>query len=153
MVVSECAKRRYTDPWWRLLDDWLDDHMHWSLHQPVDMDGMIPSIVYTVKIPMTDDHWANYREALGHFPDARDLHNLLVKDKDELDQITRIHQDFAGRSTWALLTQPGKTLEEMMAGMVKGDRLSIPWDRRRPTERPELLPEELGGKLRGYPEP
>jgi hypothetical protein len=83
---------------WRLLEEWFDDHMHWSLHQAVDVDVMLPQVVYTVKIPMTDEHWSNYQETLGHFPVARELHNMLVKSKDELDRDPRAHQDFAGRS-------------------------------------------------------
>jgi hypothetical protein len=153
MIRSECVKKRDSVPVMQVFDDWIEERMDESLHVVHERDVMLASVVYSVKVPMTDDHFDFYLQALAHFPDARDLHNLLVKGKDELDNVTRVHQDSAGRPTWALLTQPNMTLEQMMMGMVKGDRLSIPWDRRRPTERLELLPTELGGTLRDYPEP
>jgi hypothetical protein len=134
------------------LDDWLSAYMHEDLHVPVDRDAMLPNVVYSVKIPMTDEHWLNYNQALAHFPEARDLHNLLGPGKQGLDQITRGHKNEGmDELTWPQLTVPEHSLEEMLMMLVKQHRLGVPWDFGRMGFRPELVPEEMGGELKGYP--
>jgi hypothetical protein len=131
--------------------DWLDCHMNEGWHKVHDRDAMIPSVVYTVKVPMLEQDWLNYNQALAHFKDARELHNLLACGKDDLDHVTKIHVDAADRLTWPQLTAPERTLEEMLAFLVKQNSLGQPWDRGRPVGvHPELRPKEYGGRLEGY---
>jgi hypothetical protein len=133
----------------RALGEWTDEKMHTSFWKVHDRDRMLPHVVYSIKIPMTDEDWVNYNQALAHFAAARVLHNELARGK--LDQTTRIHKDAANELTWPQLTVPGQTLEEMLAGMVKKHSLGQPWDWGRPMgERPENRPVEYGGRLQGY---
>jgi hypothetical protein len=88
-----------------------------------DRDAMISSIVYSVRIPMVDQDFLNYSQALAHFKDARELHNLLARGKEELDYVTKVHVDATNQLTWPQLTVPDRTLEEMLAGLVKQNSL------------------------------
>lgn len=152
MIRAECAEKRDTVPGMKELGDWLDAHMHEDLHDAYEVDEMLPGVVYSVKIPMTDKDWLNYNQALAHFANARDLHNLLSPGKEELDQVTKVHRnEQLGQLTWPQLTVPEKSLGEMLASLVKQHRLGVPWDWGRMTYHPELVPEELGGSLKNYP--
>ncbi|KAH7073118.1 hypothetical protein BKA63DRAFT_577197 [Paraphoma chrysanthemicola] len=140
---------------------WLDAHMHEELHKLVVSDEVLPEVVYAVHIPMTDTDWKFYNDVLAMcFPEALELHNALATGYDAMDQFTDSHEfakagfpDEQSELTKDALTMPDKTKEEMLAVMVKRHRLSLPWDYGRPVQfRPDLVPEELGGKLKGYQE-
>ncbi|KAF1914856.1 hypothetical protein BDU57DRAFT_501562 [Ampelomyces quisqualis] len=151
MVRKECNDKRDQQPGMKEFGDWLEAHMHESLHKVHERDEMLPEVVYTVKVPMTDTDWANYNQALAYFPDARDLHNLLTRGKEQLDQVTKVHEDTAGQLTWPRLTVPGWSLEEMLAAMVKQHSLGLPWDWGMPLgHHPELRAKEYGGSLKDY---
>jgi hypothetical protein len=133
------------------LGDWLDEHMNLDWHKVHERDAMIPSIVYSVKMPMVEQDWLNYNQALAHFKDAREHHNLLARGKEMLDQITKVHVDAANQLTWPQLTVPDRSMEDMLAGLVLQHSLGRPWDWGRPVGvRPELRPQEYGGTLEGY---
>jgi hypothetical protein len=153
MIRAQCVEKRDTLPGMKELGDWLDAYMHEDLHQVVDVDAMLPEVIYTVKVPMLDETWLNYNQALAHFTNARNLHNILAVGKDDFEKVTMVHQDATGHLTWPQLTKPGRTLEEMLTEMVNVYRLGLPWDWGRVGHRPELFPEERGGKLKGYPKP
>jgi hypothetical protein len=138
---------------------WLDAHMHEELHKVAISDEMLPEVVYAVNVPMTDRDWKFYNDALAMcFPEALELHDALAPGKDNLDHFTDGHEfhqtGFVGEPTELTkdaLTVPSRTKEEMLAMMVKQHRLSLPWDYGRPVHfRPELVPEELGGKLKDF---
>jgi len=138
------------------LDVWLSAYMHENLHEVHLRCSMLPSVAYSVKIPITDEHWLNYNQALAHFMLARDMHNSLSLGKDGFDQVTATHraeglEGEEGALTWPLLTEPDLTLEQTCALLVKRNRLSVPWDYARMHYHPEIVPEELGGRLKGYP--
>jgi hypothetical protein len=139
----------------RVVDEFLSVHMHESLHVVIERDEVIPSVVYRVKVPMTEQHWLDYNTILAQFKQACDLHNALCAGKEDFDSVTKVHraeglggQD--GQLTWPQLTVPDLTLEQMAAGLVKQNRLGLPWDYGRMHYHPELVPEELGGQLEGY---
>jgi hypothetical protein len=90
MVRLRCAEKRNTIPAMKELGDWLDAHMPESLHEIVDVDQMLPNLVYSTKVPMNDEHWLNYNQALAYFDEARTLHDLLAKGKNDFDQVTRV---------------------------------------------------------------
>ncbi|KAF2033874.1 hypothetical protein EK21DRAFT_108664 [Setomelanomma holmii] len=142
------------------LQAWLDSHMHESLHKVVKSDEVIREVVYTVSIPMIDSDWMFYNEVLAEcFPEARELHFFLAPGYDHVDQFTAHHKfeksglfenepDMLTKDT---LTLEGQSKEEIVATMVKQHRLSLPRDYGRPKDfRPELVPEEMGGKMKGF---
>lgn len=138
---------------------WLDTHMHEKLHKVAISDEVLPEVVYAINIPMTNIDWRFYNHALATcFPQALELHDALAPGKDALDQFTNGHEfakaGFEGEVTELTkdaLTIPYKTKEEILAVMVKQHRLGLPWDYGRPVQfRPEVVPEELGGKLKDY---
>ena len=128
----------------------MDLHMHEDLHKSNEIDAIIPTCVITVVLPMTDEHWANYHQALKFFPKALELYTMLSVGKDNFDQVTAGHKDAEGNLTYPQLSLEGQTLEEMLGGMVKGRRLGIPWDWERMGNRPAMLPTEYGGQLKDY---
>jgi hypothetical protein len=132
MVRKECKNKRNSVPGMKELGDWLEAHMNQNWHKVHHRDAMIPSVIYSVKVPMLDQDWLNYNQALAHFKDARELHNLLARGREELDQITEIHVDAASRLTGPQLTVPNRSLEEMLVGLVKQNSLGLPWDWGRP---------------------
>jgi hypothetical protein len=151
MVRKECKDKRDTIPGMKEIGAWLDTHMNEEWHKVHDRDAMISSVVYSVKVPMVDQNFLNYSQALAHFKNARELHNLLAQGKEELDHVTKVHVDAANLLTWPQLTIPDMTLEEMLAGLVKQNSLGQPWDWGRPVGfHPELRPQEYGGTLEGY---
>lgn len=150
MVRKECNDKRDKQSGMKEFSDWLDAHMDESLHKIHERDQMLPEVVYTVKIPMTDTDWRNYNQALAYFPHARHFHNQLARGKEELDQVTKVHQDAAGELTWPRLTVPDCSLEAMLAAMVKQHSLGLPWDWGMPGHHPELRAEEYGGTLKDY---
>ncbi|KAF7674341.1 hypothetical protein GT037_008107, partial [Alternaria burnsii] len=42
-------------------------YMAESLHTVVEGDGILPNVVYTISIPMTDANWAKYKQLLAVF--------------------------------------------------------------------------------------
>jgi hypothetical protein len=151
MVRKECKDKRDSVPGMKELGAWLEVHMNENWHKVYHRDAMIPSVIYSVKVPMLDQDWLNYNQALAHFKDARELHNLLACGKEELDHVTKVHVDAANQLTWPQLTVPDQSLEEMLAGLVKQNSLGQPWDWGRPIGvHPELRPKEYGGTLEGY---
>jgi hypothetical protein len=151
MVRKECQDKCDTKPGMNDFGDWLDAHMYKALHKVHERDEMLPEVVYTIKIPMTDTDWVNYNKALAYFPEARDLHNQLACGKEELDQVTKVHEDAAGQLTWPRLTVPDCSLDAMLAAMVKQHSLGLPWDWGMPLgHHPELRAEEYGGTLKNY---
>ncbi|KAF2831885.1 hypothetical protein CC86DRAFT_339918 [Ophiobolus disseminans] len=152
LIRKECAAKKESVAGMRELDAWLSRYMHEGLHEVIACDEMLPSVVYTIKIKMTNQHWFNYNQALAHFTAARDLHNLLSQGQEGLDHVTRVHKnDGMEELTWPQLTVPELSMDEMLAMLVKQHRLGVPWDFARMTSHPELVPEELGGKMKDYP--
>lgn len=144
-----------TNPDMKQLQVWLDTYMHEDLYEVHLCDQMITNCVISVKISMTDEHWLNYNQALTYFATARDMHNLLSVGREEFDQVTATHRAEGldgqeGALTWPLLTAPDLTLEEMCALLVKQNRLTVPWDFSRMHYHPQLVPEQLGGRLHKY---
>ncbi|KAH7077415.1 hypothetical protein FB567DRAFT_478243 [Paraphoma chrysanthemicola] len=160
LIKKACASKADTKGYAEM-SAWLDAHMHEELHKVVVSDEVLPEVVYAVHIPMTDTDWKFYNDALAMcFPEALELHNALATGYDAMDHFTDSHE-FAkagfpneqSELTKDALTMPDKTKEEMLTVMVKQHRLSLPWDYGRPVQfRPDLVPEELGGKLKGYQE-
>jgi hypothetical protein len=147
----ECTNKKDSNPAMKALGEWIDDKMPESLWKVHDRDQMLPQVIYSIKVPMNDEDWFNYNQALAHFEQARNLHNELTRGKHELDQMTKFHKDAADQLTWPQLTVPNHTLELMLAGMVKQHSLGQPWDWGKPVgNRPELRPVEYGGTLRNY---
>jgi hypothetical protein len=143
----------------KLLGEWLEQKMPEALERPFERDPVIKEVIISVTILMTDIDWYNYNQILPYFSDALDMHNALAVGSDEFDQVTKTHTEVKGLATYqrkeprltqALLTIPDLSLEQMLAGMVKREQLGRPWDWGRSTFRPDLLPEELGGELKGY---
>lgn len=161
LVRKACADNITSNEGLKLLGEWLQEKMPQAFETVVDSDEVIPEVIISVSIPMTQENWQNYNEVLPHFKDALDMHNALTCGSDEFDQVTKTHVEIAGIGTYqhkepqltqSLLVIPNLNLEEVLAGMVKREQLGRPWDWGRSTYRPELLPEELGGELKGYPE-
>jgi hypothetical protein len=151
MVRKECKDKCDSVPGMKELGDWLEAHMNKTWHKVHNRDAMIPSVVYSVKVPMLDQDWLNYNQALAYFKDARELHNLLARGREELDHITETHVDATNRLTWPQLTVSDRSLEEMLAGLVKQNSLGLQWDWGRPIGiHPELRPKEYGGTLERY---
>jgi len=161
LVRKACADNITSNEGLKLLGEWLQEKMPRAFETVLDSDQIIPEVIISVSIPMTQEDWQNYNEVLPHFKDALDMHNALTCGSEEFDQVTKTHVEIAGIDTYqrkepqlthSLLAVPNLSLEEVLAGMVKREQLGRPWDWGRSTYRPELLPEELGGELKGYPE-
>jgi hypothetical protein len=71
----------------RVVDEFLSVHMHESLHVVIERDEVIPSVVYRVKVPMTEQHWLDYNTILAQFKQACDLHNALCAGKEDFDSV------------------------------------------------------------------
>ncbi|KAH5970564.1 hypothetical protein HBI85_075400 [Parastagonospora nodorum] len=161
LIRKACADNAGSSEALKLLGEWLQENMPRTFETVLDRDEVIPEVIISVSIPMTQEHWENYNQVLPHFKDALDMHNALTCGSDEFDQVTKAHVEIAGIDTYKrkepqltrpLLMDPNLSLEEVLAGMVKREQLGRPWDWGRSTLHPELLPEELGGELKGYPE-
>lgn len=143
---SACVRDKDSNPGCAALLEWLDKHMSEALHHPAARDALMPGIIYTAKVPMTDEHWDSYNEVSPYFPLAQELQDLLVAGEDSLDKVKNVLVDSNGKSTRALLEDQ---LE--LKDMVKKNRLGIPWDWGRPHLRPEVFPDAYpGGTLKGY---
>ncbi|KAH8731532.1 hypothetical protein GQ44DRAFT_722495 [Phaeosphaeriaceae sp. PMI808] len=124
LVRLECAEKRDSVPIMKEFGDWLDSKMHEHLNQVSSQDEILPSVVYSISIPMTDEDWLNYNQALVHFPKAHHLHNLLSFGQKNFDEVTRVHMDAEGNPTWSQLTVPGMTLGMIIASLVRRHRLA-----------------------------
>jgi hypothetical protein len=71
-----------------MLDDFLAKYMAPSLHTIIEMDQTIPSIVYKISVPMTDENWAKYNQLLSVFAQAKGMHEMLAKGPDAFDHYT-----------------------------------------------------------------
>jgi hypothetical protein len=126
MMRKECLDKGDTVPGMKELGDWINNHMHPDLHKVHERDAMISSIVYSVEIPILEQDWVNYNQALAHLKDAREYHNLLARGREELDRVTKVHVDATDQLTWPQLTVPNLSLEEMLAGLVTQHSLGRP---------------------------
>jgi hypothetical protein len=147
---SQCIRNQASNPGHAALLAWLDAHMPEAIHHPAARDDLMPDLIYTVTVLMTDEDWRNYNNALEYFPLALELQNLLAAGKESLDQVTYAMVNSEGNLTRPLLAGQGQGLEDILVVMVKKNRLGIQWDWARCGHRPELVPEEYGGTLKGY---
>ncbi|KAH7401745.1 hypothetical protein DE146DRAFT_779953 [Phaeosphaeria sp. MPI-PUGE-AT-0046c] len=152
MIRSVCESKKDVEVF-HVLGRWLDTYMPRALMTVTECDLMLPQVVYAVKIPMTAGDWDRYNKILTeHFHDACDLHQQLEYGYFALDKVTSTHLDAAGRATWEQLTLEGETMQERLEQLVEEWNLGRPWDYGRGVGyRPELVPVQLGGALRGYP--
>jgi hypothetical protein len=71
-----------------MLYDFIDSFMADSLHTVVERDPIIPSIIYKVSIPMTDENWTKYNQVLSVFGHAKGVHQMLASGSGEFDKYT-----------------------------------------------------------------
>jgi hypothetical protein len=71
-----------------MLNDFLAKYMASSLHTIVEVDQTLPSIVYKISIPMTDENWAKYNQLLSVFGLANGMHGMLAGGAGEFDKYT-----------------------------------------------------------------
>jgi hypothetical protein len=71
-----------------MLVDFLAKYMAPSLHTIVEVDQTLPSIVYKISIPMTDEDWAKYNRLLTVFGQANGMHKMLTGGAGEFDKYT-----------------------------------------------------------------
>lgn len=124
MIRSQCAKKATLRP----VLIWLDRFMGEELRTPVQTDGLISTIVYTVNIPIDDEHWRDWNKILAVFPRAAAWQKALTPE-EPFDQVTGEHLTIK-------LFREGEELESLLAELVDTYNLGIQYDVDRPWDMP-----------------
>ncbi|CAO2648752.1 Nn.00g097010.m01.CDS01 [Neocucurbitaria sp. VM-36] len=129
LVPLRIIRKLCTDtPGLDLLATFIDTHMADSLHTVVQRDAIIPSIVYMVTIPMTDEHWEMYNQVLCRCGRALEVHEMLSVGRDMFDQWsdpTAPPLNMAQRDAYMRLESgvaTGQSLEEVLTELVQDHR-------------------------------
>ncbi|KAF2134111.1 hypothetical protein P153DRAFT_363102 [Dothidotthia symphoricarpi CBS 119687] len=125
MIRSQCENNKILADVLRF----LDDAMPVELQTPLSYDPILPEVVYSVSIPMTDKDWADYQQAVSVFPRVAAFSGTLAVGEVAFDQVTAVHP------TAPMLAQ-GVELEDLLATLVKRHSLGASWNVMKPWEKP-----------------